>query len=220
MNTLKQAVFLRCGDMRSYTDSPQVRLDSYWEGVGGLNWEAAHWRAIMPDNVQDIAVHTTAASAREGDISADSPSVPSDESLTPPSTDETPDKVPPATPLSDACSCVPIRLLCHGTTVFKQAQLIVPPHNASEGGGSWTAKHSRGVVAGGSQCSLLEAVQLVTKHRAVTEPGALHGVEGVSEHGTLLVQGVGAPHAAPVSGAYDTLAHPDGFLYIVAQETG
>ncbi len=209
MNTLKQAVFLRCGDMRAYTDLPQSRLDAYWQGYSDLNWEASHWRAVMSDRVSDIATQTTIAdtssAAEPTSDSADSDVLASD-----------------GTTDTHACASVPIRLLQQGSCVFRQAQLIIPPfESAGAGAPSWEAKHSRGVVLP-AEAPLSAAVQATAEargwgdrtHIAPSASAAAEASDRLHSRPAVLVQGALVGCEAPLQGLYDTLAHPDGFLYV------
>ena len=221
MNTLKQAIFLRCGDMRPYTDLPQARLDAFWTGVEALNWEAAHWRAVMPDTVEGIASCSTETKAGASLSEATAGPGQQGESEAAPATSP-----PPCSPFEgggqapEACSSVPIRLLECGSTVFHQAQLILPPPEEAGGGSTWTARHSRGVVAASSRSSLQQAVTLVGAARDI--PDLAQDAQGAAVDGGVggvqfMIHGVCIPPAAPVGELYETMAHPDGFLYVVAK---
>jgi hypothetical protein len=194
MNTLKQAVYLRCGDLRSYTDLPQSRLDALWRGYEELNWEACHWRAVMPDRVQGVA-------QRHGAEVISAEPVPIQ-----------PESGKPLPPL--LCDSVPLRLLESGSESYVQGQMIVPPLNP---GGTpqhaLSAKRSRGVVLP-SAATLKQAVSALLETQGLQPLGGSR-----TEDEQLLVHGVSLAGEEPVCALYQNMAHSDAFLYVTIRRS-
>ncbi|CAE7468315.1 ATG5, partial [Symbiodinium sp. KB8] len=216
MNSLKQAIFLRCGSDRAYIDSPTAKLDTLWSAMQEQEWRGCHWRNLMSDTVEGVARVLQRAGQEPGQAAVPPPPVPDAQPAE--DADGQPAQATEAQPAAatdaeaseTAVHSVPLRLLCRGESSFVQGQMLWPVQSEQD----LKPLHARGIV--GASRSLGDAVRALADAADCARIRSALGQEGVC----FVVQGIAVPAQADPVELYHTLAHPDAFLYVTVAAPG